>query len=202
MTNQAKEASEFVNYKIGWLRARAEFSAGKADLARLRRGIGKLPGSQPELWQIIFEDMPKSLHSSDDRPSFGEWAVHTALTLYALHQQGEDPATHCVSRAGISLGRAVRKLVDPGRDNETAVKRRFNAAATAGDLIELSQHLRGLVQLLRADDIDLDYPALSKDLFWFQVADRRDSVRLGWGQDFYHMTKEEKPELQAPELQA
>ncbi|MDR1398085.1 MAG: type I-E CRISPR-associated protein Cse2/CasB [Desulfarculales bacterium] len=190
-TNPAKEASWFVQRRISWLCARANYSSGKADLARLRRGIGKAPGSQPELWQVILEDLPESLLSSSGEPSCGEWAVHTALTLYALHQQGEDAEKHCVSKEGISLGSALRKLA-PDRDNDEAIKRRFDAAATAGDFVELAHHLRGLIQLMKAKNIDLDYPALTRDLYWFQIMDKKDSVRLKWGQDFYRVEKEEK----------
>jgi CRISPR system Cascade subunit CasB len=193
MTSKAKEAGGFVKGKIAWLYARREHSAGKADLARLRRGIGKAPGSVPELWQATLEGLPESLLSLNDKPSYGEWAVHTALTLYALHQQGgKEAGESCMSREGMSLGRAVRSLIEPDRGNEPAVKRRFDAAVTADSFFEVVHHLRGLIQLMKSKDIGLDYPALTEELYRFHFVDQRDSMRLRWGQDFYRVWKEEK----------
>lgn len=60
----------------------------RADLANLRRGIGKAPGDLPELWGLLFRDFPEELMSSTGEPTWAEWAVSGALTLYALHQQG------------------------------------------------------------------------------------------------------------------
>jgi len=54
---------------------------------------------------------------------------------------------------------------------------------------QLSWHLRGFVQLLRASNIPLDYPRLTEDLYWFQFADSRNGARLKWGQDFYRVQK-------------
>lgn len=60
----------------------------RADLANLRRGIGKAPGDLPELWGLLFRDFPEELMSSTGEPTWAEWAVSGALTLYA-----------CISRA-------------------------------------------------------------------------------------------------------
>ena len=54
----------------------------------LRRGIGKMPGDIPELWNILFDGLPEELMSKVGDPSYAEWSIYTALTLYALHQQG------------------------------------------------------------------------------------------------------------------
>jgi len=54
---------------------------------------------------------------------------------------------------------------------------------------ECVHHLRGLVQLLRAEGIPLDYPELAYDLYRYQTLDGTQQVRLLWGQDFYRMVK-------------
>ena len=36
----------------------------RADLANLRRGIGKAPGDLTELWGLLFRDFPEELMSS------------------------------------------------------------------------------------------------------------------------------------------
>ena len=141
---------------------------------------------------MTLEGLPETLTGKGNGPTRGEWAVHTALTLYALHQQGKDLKAHCMSKEGVPLGVSVRSLVDPDNNNETAVKRRLDAAATSNSLEEFSHHLRSLVQLLKSKDIPLDYPMLTKDLYWFQFPDARDSVRLRWGRDFYRIRQNEE----------
>ena len=140
----------------------------RADLANLRRGIGKAPGEE--------------LMSSTGEPTWAEWAVSGALTLYALHQQG---AQRSMQADGQRLGMAIRKLAGNDTDRLKAVQRRFNAFATARSMPECLHHLRGLVQLLRSEDIPLDYVELAGDLYEFQTPDGAARVRLRWGQDFY-----------------
>lgn len=130
--------------------------------------------------------LPDILLGGTSSPSKGEWAVHSALTLFALHQQGKTLCDKCMHTAGERLGLAVRKLVHNDED-EQHIKRRFDAAATSDGLIEISYHLRGLVRMFRDQDITLDYAALAADLFWFQIPEARDLTRLRWGRDFYHI---------------
>lgn len=56
----------------------------RAELAELRRGVGRQPGDLPALWGALLADMPEQLQGSNG-PSKAEWAVYTALTLFALH---------------------------------------------------------------------------------------------------------------------
>jgi len=59
----------------------------KATLANLRRGIGRAPGDIPALWGAFLQDLPLELQSDRGKASPAEWAIYTALTLYALHRQ-------------------------------------------------------------------------------------------------------------------
>ena len=180
-------------------------SPRRAELAKLRRGIGRQPGDLPELWGAFLQGMPESFQGGGNGPSHEEWAVYLALTLYALHQQSNE--TTCVDQPGWTLGRAVRRLAEQqarasGQDwTESSVLRRFNALATAEEITEISHHLRGMIQLLRAAKeengcIPLDYAQLAADLYGLQCTDPRFAqvpakVRLQWGQDLY---RTEKPE--------
>ena len=170
----------------------------RAELAKLRRGIGHAPGELPELWGTFLQGMPEDFQSSSG-PSAAEWAVYLALTLYAVHQQGNDRLMNC---PGSTLGRAVWQLAErntaTGQDwTEASVLRRFNALATAEEITEISHHLRGMIQLLRAakdGGIPLDYPQLAADLYELQCTDPRypqipAHVRLRWGQDLYRDAK-------------
>lgn len=178
----------------------------RAELANLRRGIGRRPGELPELWGGFLLDMPADFQG-DKEPSAEEWAVYLALTLYALHQQSNE--TSCMNQPGSTLGRAVRRLAEQsaaaGQDwTETSILRRFNALATAEEITEISHHLRGMIQLLRAEDIPLDYPQLAADLYGLQcrapqAAQVPANVRLRWGQDLYRNERTESSETQKKE---
>jgi CRISPR type I-E-associated protein CasB/Cse2 len=163
----------------------ANRSAEVAALARLRRGLGKQPG---ELLDILeFTTAPELVGDwrSDD-PNHAEIATHHCLTLFAIHQQSQSQPMH---RSGHRLGKALRKLI--GRDElkpENPVVRRFATLGTADTLDEVIHHLRGLVQLLRANAIPLDYGLLAKDLLAWQYPNGPARVRLGWGRDFYTFT--------------
>ena len=178
----------------------------RAELAKLRRGIGHAPGDLPELWGSFLLEMPESFQGRS-APSAAEWAVYLALTLYAMHQQGNDRLMNC---PGNTLGRAVRQLAErnAGKDwTEASVLRRFNALATAEEITEISHHLRRMVQLLStAKDgaIPLDYPQLAVDLYGLQCTDPRytqipANVRLRWGQDLYRETKNASSEEEEKE---
>lgn len=193
MADETKRIQAFVAGRIAALRDAGNEAAVRARLAALRRGVGKAPGSLPELWGETLEGLPEEFYSRDGTPTRAEWAVYTALTLFALHQQGKEVKVHLMSAEGVSLGMAVRRLIRSDED-EARVKRRFDAAVTASSVAEFTHHLRGLVQLLKADEIPLDYPALAADLYLFQLERARDGVRLRWGQDFYRRPAADAPE--------
>jgi CRISPR system Cascade subunit CasB len=167
----------------------------RAMLAKLRRGIGKKPGELPELLEIILGDMPEEFYSKGDEPSYSEWAIYTALTLFALHQQGKDRPMSVggiseSKKTGNSLGAAVGYLVRQDREREPAIKRRFDTVATANEFTEFAHHARGLIQLLKTGDIVLDYPKFAEDLFWYQFDEKRSQIRLRWGEDYYRVTNQ------------
>lgn len=193
MTN-ADKVYRFTESRIRYFTESTQDSAVRASLAELRRGVGSKPGSLPQLWGTFLNEMPEEFFGRNGEPSRAEWAVYTALTLFALHQQSKDLHTECMDRKDISFGRAVGMLVRDENDRDR-VARRFNAAVTASDIQALVYYARGLIQLLRAEDIGLDYPAFAKDLYLWQLSDdSRDAVRLRWGQDFYYRKQDAKEE--------
>ncbi len=185
---QKEAIQQYVRRKIA--RIASDEKSAKATLARLRRGIGKEPGELPELWPIIFEDLPHELESDTGHATRAEWAVYSSLTLYALHQQGHDTADESMNREGKFLGIALCELAGGDDDAKDRIKRRFDAMATAGDMPGTVYHLRGLVQLLKASDIPLDYVALAADLYSLQFEESAPAVKLKWGRDFYRIHKD------------
>ena len=166
----------------------------KAALANLRRGAGKLPGDLPELWGALLADLSEAelnrLCGKTGTPTKAEWAVYTALTTYAVHQQGHDRKTACMNTEE-PFGRAVRLLVSDD-DSMERIRNRFNRIATAQSMDEAANHLRSLVQLLREKNIGFNYPRLAADLYDFQFPESAPKVRLRWGEDFYWHTQKDE----------
>lgn len=206
MANTADYVERFTANRIQYILHMKNEGPQKAILANLRRGVGRAPGELPELWGeflALVEDnqeeipggLPEDWYGSDiTGPSRAEWAVYSALTLFALHQQGHDPGKEPMHQEGIGLGtaaaRAGRSDVEkPSEDERTTafdrVRRRFNTAATAESVDKLSWHLRGLIRLMKDKAVPLDYGELAKDLYLYQIPAMQNSIRLKWGQDLY-----------------
>lgn len=164
-------------------------SQGRAAMAHLRRGVGHVPGELPTLWGSFLAGLPEELRSISGEPSRAEWAIYTALTLYALHQQGKADS---VQAEDVSLGKAALRLAGGSEDDRQRIWRRLNLVAQADDMPELSYRLRQLVTLLKAGGVGLDYALLAADLFEYQFEASANRVRLRWGQDFFHTSKNEE----------
>ncbi|MDR3766403.1 MAG: type I-E CRISPR-associated protein Cse2/CasB [Butyricicoccus sp.] len=193
-TGGANQLASYVNRRISRILSMSAPGPQKALLANLRRGAGKELGELPALWSVLLEDFPEAWMNSRGVPSRAEWAAYISLTLFAVHQQGKDPAVSPMHCPECTLGRAVRLLVPAGdEDAEKRILRRFQQMATAAQIQGVAQHLRGIVQLLRAAGIPLDYAALAHDLYQYQFPEAVAGVRLCWARDFYRqsLTKQE-----------
>ncbi|MGP4050080.1 type I-E CRISPR-associated protein Cse2/CasB [Streptomyces sp. 2A115] len=146
-------------------------------LRALRDGLGSEPGAAPAMRHLHRVELTDSQRDGDRLPDSYR-AEHAALTLYGLHQAaGADP----VHYPSVGLGTAVRSLREGVFSSRAgAAERRLLAAASAQDLEELVQHLRGLVPLLRHAAIGLDYTRLYRDLVAWQTPDNGRVLRA-WG---------------------
>lgn len=186
MESMQRQIEDYMRRRLSDFASDPNAGRVRAQLATLRRGVGRKPGDMPDLWGLLFADMPEEMMSRTAEPTAAEWAAYTALTLYATHQQGTEinrQNMHTGQETG-RLGKAVARLVKNADDRER-IARRFNAFATASDMTEAAHHLRGLIQLLRAEEIPLNYIRLAGDLYHFQNPEYAPDVRLSWGQDFY-----------------
>lgn len=184
---------QYMENRLRWLQTLPEHPR-KAQLADLRRGVGHAPGELPELWGAFLQEIPEKLQgkNDEDTPTKAEQAIYLALTLYALHQQGQ---TVSMYKEGEGLGKAARLLVPSGQEpGESSIQKRFNMLATATQMPEISHHLRGMIQLLRANGIPLDYVQLAADLYDLQIPEAIPCVRLRWGRDFYYDRKADQDE--------
>lgn len=195
MNDKISGIEQYARCRIQRWSSAPESTTTKAELASLRKGIGKKPGEVPELWGVIFDGLPEDMMSTRGEPTKEEWAIYITLTMYAVHQQGNELGSVNVYKKGETLGRAVRNLT--GNDDELErVRKRFIIFATSADIEECAYYLRGLVQMMRSKNIPLDYALLAKDLYLFQTEKGKDSVRLKWGEDFYrNSSKNESEEI-------
>lgn len=154
------------------------------DLAAMRRGAGREPGTVPAMWPyhaVELDDwLQRHRFTWSVPPEFA--AEHHALALYGFHQQSVAEPMH---RRDLGLGTAMLRFRQTGRASEQAVDRRFTAAATAADVSELAQHLRRLIALLRGAHQPLDYSRLFRDLVRYQLPAWQGRVRRTWGLEYY-----------------
>ena len=153
-------------------------SSARATLARLRQAVDEAPGVNPDVWQIVLEILPGQFIGSRDQPTKGEWAAHLALTLYGVHQQGNNTPMH---EPGVTFGTAMGRLM---RERPSA-KSRYDALLSASHFAGRRNYLRSLTGLLSTDGIPVDHGRLALDLFRLQSADHKNSVVRVWGRDFY-----------------
>ena len=193
-----KNVGRLVDWRIGgtktWEGLQSRYLRNEArargELAALRKGVSRSPGELPEIWELTRVEVPDG---AGDAPTWEEIAVHTAMTLYAVHQQSR---TEPMFRPGIGLGSAAHDLV--GRDEENpSARARFNALVTSTTVAELRHHLRGFVSLLRARGIALDHAMLADDIVGFQRPGGAKKVRLAWARQYYSLPAETPPATDA-----
>lgn len=156
-------------------------------LATLRRGVGRTLEEAPGSWPFVMEAAGTN--------RFWEAPAHVALGLFALHHQSEEPGS--MNRSGWGLGRACRTLRQRRASegaSEEGVERRLRAALAADSLTTLAVHLRGMVTLLRGEDVPLDYRQLFFDLAAWRSAERRDRIALRWAREYFATPSDEEEE--------
>lgn len=187
-----KNAGRLVDRRIGGSRGlQARYldneSRARGELAALRKGASRSPGELPEIWELTRVEVPDG---AGDAPTWEEIAVHTAMTLYAVHQQSR---TEPMFSPGVGLGRAARRLIGPPDEENPSARARFNALVTSTTVAELRHHLRGFVSLLRARGIALDHAMLADDVLRFQQPGGARSVRLNWARQYHSLPAESQP---------
>ncbi len=179
----ALEVRNFTNAKLMQL-IKGNPEKSRVMLANLRDGVNWNPGELSKLWEPVFKGMPEDMMSRSGEPSYAEWAVYIALTMFAVHQQGKDIEKSCMHKDGVSLGAAMGKLVTSPEDAHK-IMNRFNAICSASDIDWFASQLQRGISLLKSSGIPLDYAKLAEDIFELQFEDGEERVKLSWGQDFY-----------------
>lgn len=166
------------------LRSNEDVASAVRTMAILRRAATAYPGSVPDVWVDTIGLVPsRAFDPARDEPSAAELAAHHAVTLFATHRQGRVKRAHA---PGVRPGRAFAHLARKRgeREDDKGVRRRFDAMVTAPTAEESARHLRGLVQLLRAEDLGLDYGLLAEDLADLWSVTNQDRARLRWARQY------------------
>jgi CRISPR system Cascade subunit CasB len=168
-----------------------------AAIAKLKRSVGHDVGADPDIFEWTLAGLPEP---SDDQqrqvsglPTTYELAAHTAITLFALHQQSiHEMSVH--TQSSVSLGGAVARLLFDN-PNAAGIRNRFNRIQTAGSWQELVHHARALITLMKRDRIVLNYGLFAQDLV--QLHSGRvtaNNVRMRWGRDAIRIVDAEPAE--------
>ena len=155
------------------------------DLAAMRQGVGREPMEIPKMWPFYVRVTADGMMTASLR------AEHAALGLFGVHQQSQRTLMHW---PGVPWGDALQALRSSGRYSEAALDRRVAQAVTATDLIEVTQHLRGLVSMLKTlpNPQGLDYSLLVDDLTSWQYPRGAARVRRHLGLRFFRPSTNSK----------
>lgn len=148
-----------------------------AALAALRRGLGKEPGTAPEMYPYVVPFLPDG-----SRPR-QEMAYYLVASLFAWHQKDWSGAD--APGLGGSLARLrLKQAEDRNMSVELgdSVERRFVALLNTGRN-DLSDHLRQMIGLLRSSDIPVNWLRLLQDIQGWESPSRR--VQRRWASEFW-----------------
>ena len=162
----------FINSLYGLVGA-GDQPTDRATLAGLRRGLGKEPGSVPEVSRQVYRYLPDEALEPEIRNRF------LIATLFGLHPRPAPSANETLGDLGHSLALLVGRL---GEDRRQGIERRFKALLSAR-VEGLPVHLRQMVTLLHANEVPIDYARLLGDLRWWESQKR--TVQRQWARSFW-----------------
>jgi CRISPR system Cascade subunit CasB len=168
---------DYVSRFVAHLRQLAD-KDDRAALAKLRRGLGKPPGSALETLSVVQPRLPNGLQHREENACF------LAASLFADHSQ---------PGGGGNLGRAFALLAQ--KRQAESLEKRFVALLNA-DEDDLPDHLRHAVSLLRSEGIAIDWACLIDDIQQWSHPNR--FVQRQWARDFWAGDNEAATESAEP----
>ncbi|EFQ49115.1 type I-E CRISPR-associated protein Cse2/CasB [Lactobacillus iners] len=165
-------------------------SSTRALFANIRNSINKSSSNNLDALAFVFNNMPEEYIGFGKELSYYEQAILTAIQMYALHQQSNEKS---VLKIEYNEGEKRQNLGDAlstlrGSDNKS-IDRRFNAMILSSNYLQLQNHLRQFIKLLKAkSDAKVDYASVADDLFWF-LKNQKDGVKIKWSRSYYKFRK-------------
>jgi CRISPR type I-E-associated protein CasB/Cse2 len=161
-----------------------------AELAALRSGTGREPGTVAAMWPFHRTRMASEWRNKGSLTR-DLAAEHTALTLFARHQQTHARRMHVTGNSpGTAAGLLARKAAtdSEGKAATVALERRLGHLLTSADADELAMHLRSFAPLLNQAGVGLDYDLLRTALRAWDDPRRPHAAsrfRQQWDRDFH-----------------
>lgn len=165
-------------------------SSTRALFANIRNSINKSSSNNLDALAFVFNNMPEEYIGFGKELSDYEQAILTAIQMYALHQQSNEKS---VLKIEYNEGEKRQNLGDAlstlrGSDNKS-IDRRFNAMILSSNYLQLQNHLRQFIKLLKAkSDAKVDYAGVADDLFCF-LKNQKDGVKIKWSRSYYKFRK-------------
>lgn len=163
----------------------------RASLARLRRLDKPSGGAWASAGDELFSGLPDIGASRKDEDRMLK-TIKASLKLYALHQQSKQKPMALNPKDADDDNYSSRRTfgwscrqIEPDIDNAAGVVRRLVSVEAARDFAGIENCLRGLIQLMRANDVPVDYYLLARDLYLMQFDGCRDDVFMCWSRDYY-----------------
>lgn len=149
----------------------ADEQNGRGVLAALRRGLGKPPGTAPEMFQYVVRFAPSERRRAD-------W-YYVVAALFALHPLpgGNRDLGGCLAQL------ATRERERQGRDAVSSVDRRFTALLNS-HTDDLPDHLRRAVGLLKSAEIPVDWGQMLDDVQLWSAPSRW--VQRRWAESYWN----------------
>jgi CRISPR system Cascade subunit CasB len=166
MSKQTTHKHNFITYLEG-------LREDRGALAALRRGLGKPPGTVPEMHQYVMVAMPNDLRR------WQQDIYYIVAALFAMHPDGAKSGN-----MGDHFAKARRLINDP-----TAIERRFTTLLAA-HVDDLPVYLRQAVSYLRSKDVPVNWHQLIWDLRNWGHPDRY--VQRWWAGSFWSSPREEE----------
>lgn len=165
-------------------------SSTRALFANIRNSINKSSSNNLDALAFVFNNMPEEYIGFGKELNDYEQAILTAIQMYALHQQSNEKS---VLKIEYNEGEKRQNLGDAlstlrGSDNKS-IDRRFNAMILSSNYLQLQNHLRQFIKLLKAkSDVKVDYAGVADDLLWF-LKNQKDGVKIKWSRSYYKFRK-------------
>ena len=186
--NEAQSVRNAVRHRLYMLKAK-DSSRARADLARLRRGVGKSFDQAPEAWQIVLDILPEDRLGKSSYISPGENAAFITLTLYATAMVEKATYRGTLDQPGVDLGAAAArftiKTIGTDEKGKSQILPRMKRLMNADSVEEAAVPLRSILRLFADQEIPLDFADLSYDLYFYSILKGRSFVRLKWARSYF-----------------
>ncbi len=150
----------------------------RAELAALRRGLGKPPGSAPEMYPLVVPWLPAGIGLREEE------AYYLTASLFAAHPEWWRASES--EKWGNNLGASFYRLAK--KKESGSIEKRFMAILNS-QREDLSVHLRHAVSLFKSGSIPVDWVCLLRDLRGWDREDRL--VQRNWAKSFWGYFTEE-----------